>query len=108
VTYTVAAAKGEVVLDGIHRLLAEQVNDLTVRSIDTACKCGSCDVEINGCRPTVFFGGSDTDELAGPTEVITAADGRNDEVGLLEGLFVTVARCCPDSAESRSWKEPHC
>jgi hypothetical protein len=79
-----------------------------VRSIDTACKCGSCDVEINGCRPTVFFGGSDTDELAGPTEVITAADGRNDEVGLLEGLFVTVARCCPDSAESRSWKEPHC
>jgi succinate dehydrogenase / fumarate reductase iron-sulfur subunit len=39
---------GMVVLDAIHRIQAEQANDLAVRWNCKAGKCGSCSVEING------------------------------------------------------------
>jgi succinate dehydrogenase / fumarate reductase iron-sulfur subunit len=39
---------GMVVLDAIHRIQAEQANDLAVRWNCKAGKCGSCSAEING------------------------------------------------------------
>ena len=46
--YQVHAEEGEVVLDVIHRLQADQANDLAVRWNCKAGKCGSCSAEING------------------------------------------------------------
>jgi succinate dehydrogenase / fumarate reductase iron-sulfur subunit len=46
--YTVPVEEGEVVLDAIHRLQAEQAPDLAVRWNCKAGKCGSCSAEING------------------------------------------------------------
>jgi succinate dehydrogenase / fumarate reductase iron-sulfur subunit len=46
--YTTEFAEGMVVLDVIHRIQAEQVNDLAVRWNCKAGKCGSCAAEING------------------------------------------------------------
>ena len=48
VDYEVDAEEGEVVLDVIHRLQAEQTGDLAVRWNCKAGKCGSCSAEING------------------------------------------------------------
>ena len=45
---TVEAMEGEVILDVIHRVQAEQMNDLAVRWNCKAGKCGSCSMEING------------------------------------------------------------
>src|SRR5665213_811752 len=45
---TVEAMDGEVILDVIHRVQAEQMNDLAVRWNCKAGKCGSCSMEING------------------------------------------------------------
>jgi succinate dehydrogenase / fumarate reductase iron-sulfur subunit len=41
---------GEVVLDAIHRVQADQAGDLAVRWNCKAGKCGSCSAEINGRR----------------------------------------------------------
>ncbi len=46
--YKVEVLDGEVVLDIIHRLQAEQTPDLAVRWNCKAGKCGSCSMEING------------------------------------------------------------
>ena len=46
--YQMEVDKGMVVLDVIHRIQAEQANDLAVRWNCKAGKCGSCSVEING------------------------------------------------------------
>ena len=46
--YQIEVDKGMVVLDVIHRIQAEQANDLDVRWNCKAGKCGSCSVEING------------------------------------------------------------
>jgi succinate dehydrogenase / fumarate reductase iron-sulfur subunit len=51
--YSVAVNEGEVVLDIIHRLQAEQAPDLAVRWNCKAGKCGSCSAEING-RPRLL------------------------------------------------------
>ena len=48
VTYEQEVSEGMVVLDVIHRIQAEQANDLAVRWNCKAGKCGSCSVEING------------------------------------------------------------
>jgi succinate dehydrogenase iron-sulfur subunit len=48
VNYKVAVDDGMVVLDVIHRIQAEQVNDMAVRWNCKAGKCGSCSMEING------------------------------------------------------------
>ena len=46
--YTTEVTEGMVVLDAIHRVQAEQANDLAVRWNCKAGKCGSCSAEING------------------------------------------------------------
>jgi succinate dehydrogenase / fumarate reductase iron-sulfur subunit len=46
--FTTEANEGMVVLDAIHRIQAEQANDLAVRWNCKAGKCGSCSAEING------------------------------------------------------------
>jgi len=48
VNYTVAVNEGEVVLDVLHRVQAEQANDLAIRWNCKAGKCGSCSAEVNG------------------------------------------------------------
>src|SRR5882724_8670063 len=47
-TYTTEISEGMVVLDAIHKIQAEQANDLAVRWNCKAGKCGSCSAEING------------------------------------------------------------
>jgi len=47
-TFEVEAREGEVILDVIHRIQADQANDLAVRWNCKAGKCGSCSAEING------------------------------------------------------------
>jgi succinate dehydrogenase / fumarate reductase iron-sulfur subunit len=46
--FQVEVSEGMVVLDVIHRIQAEQANDLAVRWNCKAGKCGSCSAEING------------------------------------------------------------
>src|SRR5438552_11576646 len=46
--YATEIAPGMVVLDVVHRIQAEQANDLAVRWNCKAGKCGSCSAEING------------------------------------------------------------
>ena len=46
--YQTSTSEGEVVLDVIHRVQAEQANDLAVRWNCKAGKCGSCSAEVNG------------------------------------------------------------
>jgi succinate dehydrogenase / fumarate reductase iron-sulfur subunit len=46
--YEAEVADGMVVLDVVHRIQAEQANDLAVRWNCKAGKCGSCSAEING------------------------------------------------------------
>src|SRR4051812_16285890 len=46
--YTSEIAPGMVVLDAVHRIQAEQANDLAVRWNCKAGKCGSCSAEVNG------------------------------------------------------------
>lgn len=46
--YTTEISAGMVVLDAVHRIQAEQANDLAVRWNCKAGKCGSCSAEING------------------------------------------------------------
>ena len=46
--YTVEVKEGEVLLDVLHRVQAEQENDLAIRWNCKAGKCGSCSAEVNG------------------------------------------------------------
>ncbi|HYR90267.1 MAG TPA: succinate dehydrogenase/fumarate reductase iron-sulfur subunit [Terriglobia bacterium] len=46
--YTTDFSEGMVVLDVIHKIQAEQANDMAVRWNCKAGKCGSCSAEING------------------------------------------------------------
>lgn len=46
--YKTPVSEGMVVLDAVHRVQAEQANDLAVRWNCKAGKCGSCSAEING------------------------------------------------------------
>ena len=47
-SYTIETTEGMVVLDAVHKIQAEQANDLAVRWNCKAGKCGSCSAEING------------------------------------------------------------
>ena len=47
-TYEVAVDPGMVVLDVLHRIQAQEANDLALRWNCKAGKCGSCSMEING------------------------------------------------------------
>ena len=46
--FQVSAEDGEVVLDVLHRIQAEQAGDLAIRWNCKAGKCGSCSAEVNG------------------------------------------------------------
>jgi succinate dehydrogenase / fumarate reductase iron-sulfur subunit len=46
--FRVQAEEGEVVLDVLHRIQAQQANDLAIRWNCKAGKCGSCSAEVNG------------------------------------------------------------
>ena len=46
--YTTEISEGMVVLDAVHKIQAEQANDLALRWNCKAGKCGSCSAEING------------------------------------------------------------
>ncbi|MYK69829.1 MAG: 2Fe-2S iron-sulfur cluster binding domain-containing protein [Gammaproteobacteria bacterium] len=46
--YTIETTTGMVVLDAVHRIQAEQANDLAVRWNCKAGRCGSCSAEVNG------------------------------------------------------------
>src|SRR5216117_3391411 len=46
--FHVQAEEGEVVLDVLHRIQADQANDLAIRWNCKAGKCGSCSAEVNG------------------------------------------------------------
>jgi succinate dehydrogenase / fumarate reductase iron-sulfur subunit len=46
--YTTEVSEGMVVLDAVHRIQADQANDLACRWNCKAGKCGSCSAEING------------------------------------------------------------
>ncbi len=46
--YVTEISAGMVVLDAVHRIQADQANDLAVRWNCKAGKCGSCSAEING------------------------------------------------------------
>ena len=48
VSYQCEVTEGMVVLDVIHRIQADQANDLACRWNCKAGKCGSCSIEING------------------------------------------------------------
>ena len=48
VDYTVPVDDGEVVLDAVHHVQAQQAGDLAVRWNCKAGKCGSCSAEVNG------------------------------------------------------------
>ncbi len=48
VNFETEVSEGMVVLDVVHRIQAEQANDLAIRWNCKAGKCGSCSVEING------------------------------------------------------------
>ena len=47
-TYHVAVDTGMVILDVLHRIQAQQANDMAIRWNCKAGKCGSCSMEING------------------------------------------------------------
>lgn len=47
-SYSTDTDEGMVVLDAVHKIQAEQANDLSVRWNCKAGKCGSCSAEING------------------------------------------------------------
>lgn len=47
-SYTSSYEDGMVVLDVVHKVQAEQANDLSVRWNCKAGKCGSCSAEVNG------------------------------------------------------------
>jgi succinate dehydrogenase / fumarate reductase iron-sulfur subunit len=47
-TFTTGYETGMVVLDVVHKIQAEQANDLAVRWNCKAGKCGSCSAEVNG------------------------------------------------------------
>ena len=51
--YESEVSEGMVVLDVVHRIQAEQANDIAVRWNCKAGKCGSCSAEING-RPRLM------------------------------------------------------
>ena len=46
--YATPVTEGMVVLDAVHRVQADQANDMAVRWNCKAGKCGSCSAEING------------------------------------------------------------
>ena len=62
-SYSTETSEGMVVLDAVHKIQAEQANDLAVRWNCKAGKCGSCSAEINGIPKLIFPGRLDAKVL---------------------------------------------
>ena len=67
--YTTPISEGMVVLDAVHRIQADQANDLAVRWNCKAGKCGSCSAEINGNPKLMCMTRLDTIDLSQPVTV---------------------------------------
>jgi succinate dehydrogenase / fumarate reductase, iron-sulfur subunit len=67
--YPTEISEGMVVLDAVHRVQAEQANDLAVRWNCKAGKCGSCSAEINGHPRLMCMTRLDTLDLTAPVTV---------------------------------------
>ena len=67
--YPTEVSEGMVVLDAVHRVQAEQANDLAVRWNCKAGKCGSCSAEINGNPRLMCMTRLDTLDLTAPVTV---------------------------------------
>ncbi len=68
-SYTVDVDEGMVVLDVVHKVQAEQANDLAVRWNCKAGKCGSCSAEINGMPKLMCMTRLDTIDTSQPITV---------------------------------------
>jgi succinate dehydrogenase / fumarate reductase iron-sulfur subunit len=64
--YTAETDEGMVVLDVVHKVQAEQANDLSVRWNCKAGKCGSCSAEVNGTPRLMCMTRMDTLPLDAP------------------------------------------
>jgi succinate dehydrogenase / fumarate reductase, iron-sulfur subunit len=67
--YSTEVSEGMVVLDAVHRVQAEQANDLAVRWNCKAGKCGSCSAEINGNPRLMCMTRLDSLDLTAPVTV---------------------------------------
>ena len=67
--YETEASEGMVVLDAVHRIQAEQANDLAVRWNCKAGKCGSCSAEINGKPKLMCMTRLDTIDITEPVTI---------------------------------------
>lgn len=67
--YTTEVSEGMVVLDAVHRVQAEQANDLAVRWNCKAGKCGSCSAEVNGNPGLMCMTRLDSLDLTKPVSV---------------------------------------
>ena len=67
--YTTPISEGMVVLDAVHRIQADQANDLAVRWNCKAGKCGSCSAEINGNPKLMCMTRLDSIDLSQPVTV---------------------------------------
>ncbi len=68
-TYESEYVPGMVVLDVIHKIQAEQANDLAIRWNCKAGKCGSCSAEVNGMPKLMCMTRMDTLDTAEPITV---------------------------------------
>jgi succinate dehydrogenase / fumarate reductase iron-sulfur subunit len=101
-SYTVPVEEGEVVLDAIHRLQAEQVPDLAVRWNCKAGKCGSCSAEINGKPRLMCMTRLSTFD---PTETITVTPMRTFPV--IRDLVTDVTFNYEKAREVPAFTPPH-
>jgi len=67
--YPTDVSEGMVVLDAVHRVQAEQANDLAVRWNCKAGKCGSCSAEVNGNPRLMCMTRLDSLDLTKPVTV---------------------------------------
>ena len=67
--YETDVSEGMVVLDVIHKIQAEQANDMAVRWNCKAGKCGSCSAEINGMPGLMCMTRVDDLDLSKPVTV---------------------------------------
>jgi len=67
--YPTEVSEGMVVLDAVHRVQAEQANDLAVRWNCKAGKCGSCSAEVNGNPQLMCMTRLDSLDLTKPVTV---------------------------------------
>src|SRR4029453_16649705 len=67
--YPTKISEGMVVLAAVHRVQAEQANDLAVRWNCKAGKCGSCSAEINGNPRLMCMTRLDSLDLTAPVTV---------------------------------------